>query len=199
MSLWCNGNITVSKTVVLGSSPSGDAKSKESSKMNITIVNVDVTTPAGKKYQQAEVVFKDDGGKVNTKKIFSFANPAVFDVIKGAKSGEAFSVTTVKNDKGYWDWTAATACSAAPAAPASYQRSATPAPTRDFETKEERAQRQRLIVRQSSISNAISMLTPSAKQSLAVADVLAVAEQLNNWVFEPAALTFDSMEDDIPY
>ena len=172
--------------------------------MNITLVNVDVTTPAGKKYQQAEVVFKDDTGRVNTKKVMSFANPAVFAAIKDAKSGEQFTITQEKNDRGYWEWTSAKPGAGEAKASAAPARQAAPAPAsgRDFETKEERAQRQRLIVRQSSLSNAISMLTPGSKQAIAVADVIAVAEQLNEWVFKEPDLFFETENDldkDIPY
>jgi hypothetical protein len=174
--------------------------------MNITIVNVDVTTPAGKKYQQAEVVFKDDTGRVNTKKIMSFANPAVFAAMKDATSGQVYTITQVKNDRGYWDWTAASVGgNSAPAQAASSPapRQASPAPSgRDFETKEERALRQRLIVRQSSLSNAISMLTPGSKQALAVGDVIQLAEELNAWVFKEPDLFFETENDldkDIPY
>ena len=55
----------------------------------ITIVNVEVTTPAGKRYQAAEVIYKQNG-ETKTKKIMSFVNPAVFAVVKDAKSGNVF-------------------------------------------------------------------------------------------------------------
>lgn len=164
--------------------------------MNITIVNVDVTTPAGKKYNQAEVIFKNESGQVQNKKLFSFNNPSVFAALKDAKSGDQFSITQVKNDKGYWDWTAA---SSGASAPASQAAPATAAPSRqvnsNYETKEERAFRQRLIVRQSSLSSAVACLSPGAKSSLDPDAVLALAERFNEWVFKEPDLFFEGPND----
>ena len=173
--------------------------------MNITIVNVETvqkTAKNNKPYEQLEVVYKGTDGKVGNKTIFSFANPSVFASLKGAKNGDKFGIDQIKNDKGYWEWTKAGPAfeDAAPvAAQAAPVRQSAPAPTRDFETKEERALRQRLIVRQSSLSSAVSILSPGATKPLDEEQVISLAEKLTAWVFEPPALTFDSMEDDIPY
>ena len=71
----------------------------------------------------------------------------------------------------------------------------------NYETKEERAARQELIVRQSSLSNAVAILSVGAK-TLAKNDVLDLATDLSNWVFNKTTgdskVDFDSFEDDIP-
>jgi hypothetical protein len=121
-----------------------------------------------------------------------------------------------KNASGFWQWESIT-----PAGSASSTEAPASTPTtsyapsnnkpntyaaRDFETKEERAQRQALIVRQSSLSNAITILTTGSKAPPAVPDVFNLAEQLVQWVYDspkqepaPKGSGFDDMDDDIPY
>ena len=74
-------------------------------------------------------------------------------------------------------------------------------PARTFETPEERAVRQRLIVRQSSLSNAIDLLTVGAKTAPTVDQVKEVAESFVDFVFEKKTGTQEiiDMEDDVPY
>jgi hypothetical protein len=64
--------------------------------------------------------------------------------------------------------------------------------------------KQRYIVRQSSISNAIDSLSIGAKSPLLPADVIAVAKQFEEWVFseniKPALdAIVEDLTDDIPY
>ena len=174
----------------------------------IQIVNVEVSTPAGKKYQMAEVVYKQEyNGKqdVKTKKVMSFANPAVFATVKEAKSGEQYELTQVKEGE-YWQWTKlekidGSVQAAAPATTGSTSRTAASYSGRDFETKEERADRQRLIVRQSSLSNAINILSPGSKSALDTKAVLSLADELVAWVTQAPSLIemSNDLEDDIPY
>ena len=69
----------------------------------------------------------------------------------------------------------------------------------NYETKEERAQRQVYIIRQSSISSAVELLGTGAK----TADVIATAKEFEAYVFAKEAnptkeVNFDDLEDDIP-
>src|SRR5690606_25981004 len=107
-------------------------------------------------------------GKTETKKLMSFGpQKDAFDMMINAAPGEEYTVTVHKNDKGYNDWTSVTpgvssepaAARSAPAVPAR----GNPAPRSTYETPEERAKKQIYIVRQSSISNAIDLLTTGAK------------------------------------
>lgn len=162
----------------------------------INVVNVDVQTPAGKRYQVAEVIYKQNG-ETKTKKIMSFVNPAVFAVIKDAKSGDVYSITQEKDDKGYFQWTSITSGAEAAASPVSApaRSAAAPSTGRDFETKDERAERQKLIVRQSSLSNAIATLAPGAKAALDPAAVLTLADQYVAWVTDAPDLFMDTPND----
>lgn len=179
--------------------------------MNITVLNVTVTTvPTAKgSYQMAEVAYKNNsfGGKVESKKVMSFGvTKDAFSVISVAQPGNIFEVEVKKNDKGYNDWMsvqpAASAAaggsvpvSGAKTAPATTGAAANP---RGFETPEERAKKQVYIVRQSSVANAVAALSTGAKAPLKKDDVLALAREFENYVFDvksPGASGFDDLPD----
>lgn len=186
----------------------------------ISIINITVvpsTTKAGKPYEQLEVVYKDlsYNDTVKSKKIMPFGDSKnVFDALKGATNGQVFDVQVVKNQAGFNDWIAATpgtagapsAASQPPAQAASRVSpvpAATPQRANTFETPEERAKKQVYIVRQSSLSAAIATLGVGAKSALKPADVIAVAKEYTDFVFDlyPApvdATGFDDMNDDVP-
>lgn len=155
--------------------------------MQITII--DVGTPAtktastGRQYQEIELMFKDSTGKPNSKKIMSF-NSDLYKAVQGLQRGALVSVQRVKNDKtGYWDWVSI----GEGVEEMAEQRPQTAAPaTRvtgsNYETKEERAARQVLIVKQSSLSTAVAALAIGAKSSPTASDVIAYAKQLEDYV-----------------
>jgi len=170
---------------------------------------VDVGTPStkassnGRSYQEIEVTYKTENGQVSNKKLMSFSNPSVFNHIKGLGKGDAVNVTTVKNAKGYWDWTGIGNEGDEPVATQSKPAAATQSGGRvtgsNYETKEERAARQVYIIRQSSLSTAVELLGPGKS----VDDVIKVAKQFEAYVFAKDAnptkeVNFDDLEDDIP-
>lgn len=176
--------------------------------MNITILSVDIkTVPTAKgSYQTADVAYKNNSfqGKVEGKKVMSFgATKDSFSTLALAQPGESYEVTIVKNDKGYNDWVSmakaeAGASSPAVSAPAGGKApAATPRST--YETPEERAQRQVLIVRQSSLSAAVNLLLAGAKTPPLVENVLAIAKQFEDYVFGKQALgPISEMENNFP-
>jgi len=176
--------------------------------MNITLLSVDIkTVPTAKgSYQTADVAYKNNSfqGKVEGKKVMSFgATKDSFSTLALAQPGESYEVTIVKNDKGYNDWVSmakaeAGANSPAVSAPAGGKApAATPRST--YETPEERAQRQVLIVRQSSLSAAVNLLLAGAKTPPPVENVLAIAKQFEDYVFGKQALgPISEMSDDFP-
>lgn len=202
------------------------------SQMQIEVVNVNVSTqPTAKgSYQIADVAYKNKSfqDKLEGKKIMSFAQKDVFEILTKAQFGEVYTITRVKNDKGFWDWTAASndanggAAAPAMAAPAANnaiapRTAATPAPKSNYETPEERAARQVMIVRQSSLSNAIAMFQHDKfkKYDLTANDVIGIAKDFEAFVLglninvekdepgqdvaEPPKGFFSDLEDDIPY
>ena len=167
--------------------------------MQIQIVAVQVEDKG--KYKMAEVTYKADG-KVNLKKIMSFGAAAdVFKVVSQAQAGQVFDVSSQKNDKGYWDWVSISQGGAAQAPSSSGGSVATPSPKSNYETSEERAQRQVLIVRQSSVSSAIEY-AKSKKTAPTVEEIIAIARQLEDYVFgrtTPKAGDLPELTDDLPY
>lgn len=171
---------------------------------------VDVGTPNthagknGRSYQSIEVMYKDESGKAASKKLMSFSNPSVFKAISTMTKGDVVNVVTQKDDNGYWQWTGINegGGEAAPKAQATATQGATRVTGSNYETKEERAARQRLIVRQSSLTAALATLTPGAK-SVDKEAVKALAEEYSAWVFEEGAASssdpMDGLDNDIPF
>ena len=151
-------------------------------------MSVTVTTKTGKKaYQNAEVAYKNlDFGKVEAKNITEYSK--VFKQVAESAPGQIFDVTTEKDDKGYWQWTAmardvegTTSPSVAPSA--AKVSTAVAAPRSNYETPEERAKKQVYIVRQSSLTAAINLLGIGAKTPPKEDDVIALAAKFTNFVF----------------
>lgn len=173
---------------------------------------IDVGTPNthaaknGRSYQSIEVTYKGADGKVGNKKLMSFSNPEVFKRISALTKGNSIDVVTTKDEAGYWQWTGINDDTTPSATPSQ----TTSAPTTrvtgsNYETAEERAARQRLIVRQSSLTAAIAILKVG-KDSVTNEEVLELAEELTDWVFEKQPKEVEKftgdisdLEDDIPY
>lgn len=180
--------------------------------MQIQILSTQInpgTTKSGKPYEIVEVAYKNltFQGKVEGRKIMPFgATASAHAILKKAQPGQTFDVTVTKGDSGYNDWTSVQPSTGEPAAqqqPASTAGKATPAPRSTYETPEERAQRQILIVRQSSLSSAVSTLSVGAK-AVKPSDVIDLAKQYEAYVFgtEPSKGGETGFEDvpdfDIP-
>jgi hypothetical protein len=135
-----------------------------------------------------DIAYKNDQGKTEGKKVMSFTNEAVFNILKVAKTGDAFNVVTEKDKNNYWQWTSVTPATGGATAPttatAAYPASdkAIPTPRSTYETPEERAKKQVYIVRQSSISSALEY-SKSVKALKTVEDVIKVAQQFEAFVF----------------
>ena len=152
----------------------------------------------GRSYQSIEVTYKNEQGQVANKKLMSFSNPSVFNYIKELTKGTQVNVTTTKDANGYWQWTGLGGDGSV-ATPESKPATGGRVTGSNYETKEERAARQILIVRQSSLSSAVELLGTGKS----VADVIATAKQFEAYVFGSEAnptkeVNFDDLEDDIP-
>lgn len=166
----------------------------------IDVVREDLPSKNGKgTYGQLTVTYRS-GGKVQEKKLISFSNPAVFKAIEKMTKGDVAEVTTVKNDKGYWDWTAIGEGGSQVAQQPSNNAQTTRVTGSNYETKEERAIRQRYIIRQSSISSAVDSLAVGAKSPLDAGAVIALARKYEEYVFEQPNVNelLNALEDDIP-
>lgn len=189
--------------------------------MQIEIVANPVNTiPTAKgSYQVIELAYKNKSfqDKLEGKKVMSFTNKDVFNALQKASFGDIFEVTRVKNDKGFWDWTAVSSGNACGAGAVlgslnefvpSPVKTGTVAPKSNYETAEERAARQVLIVRQSSISSAVELAVANKVKD--PEEVINIAKKFEAYVFgkedekkavamdEPSGNFFEDMEDDFP-
>lgn len=171
--------------------------------MLIKIINVSQPEKV-KTYFTMEVNYKDDQGRTQGKKLMSFTAPEVFNTLKTAAQGDTYEITTEKDKNGYWQWTSAVKADGATTGGAKPQPASQVQSRGSYETAEERAARQRLIVRQSSLSAAVATLTVGSK-SLNPEDVLVLAEKYNDWVFEVksplgvSTVDISEIDNDIPY
>lgn len=160
-------------------------------------VTVETVQKGRNKYQVATVVYTD-GGKNFTKKIMSFSNPAVFDTVKNAKSGEEYDVKAVKDGE-YWNWASIERAGSGEAKAAV---AGTPAATggkvlgSNYETADERKIKQLYIIKQSSIANAIARAAQHPDPNSV--DVLSLAQMYVDFVYGTNE-TLEQMDDDIPY
>lgn len=133
------------------------------------------------KYNQMVVNYNNDG-KQGTRKVVSFGDSeSVYNMLKTANSGDAFEIKLKKDGK-YWNWVGGeplgkedvvTGVTVA----TSGKRSG------DWETREERAARQVYIVRQSSLSNAITYY--QASESMPSPEtIIELAKMFERYVFE---------------
>lgn len=188
-----------------------------------TIEIIDVGTPQsavntrGKTYKYVDVAFKGEDGGVEGKKLVDFNNEDVFKAIQNYKKGDVVTVAKDKDKNGYWQWTAVQSGDVGQRT----QSGPAPAPSRsagisavsgsaaggrvagsNYETPEERKIKQRFIIRQSSITNAIELLTNS-KGKLAVENVVEVAKQFEDYVYSPVVeekiADINRLENDIPF
>ncbi len=172
--------------------------------INIEIVG-EVKTNSMGKYSMIELAYKDlKDGKVNGRKVPDFTIQEGKSVLTGAKHGDKLTITMQKeagkDGKEYWQWKkiAASDNTTTPQASAGHA-----APKSNYETPEERKQRQDFIIRQSSLASAISMLSVNpGKDKIKREEVADVAEYFVKFVYGkidmPTAGNFDNISDDIP-
>ena len=160
----------------------------------------------GRQYQSLEVTYKNEQGQAQSKKLMSFGNKDVFATAQQWTKGDKVNIATEKDDNGYWQWTKILAeGEAAPVsnAPAS---SAGGSNTRvtgsNYPTADERAQTQVYIIRQSSLTNAVTTLATTGK-AVSSEDVLALARVYEGHVLgvtqEPKADSIEDLSSDIPF
>ncbi len=171
--------------------------------MQIQIDVIDVSKPVpgpGGKYSHIEVAYRKDG-KVEGKKLMSFVHPEVYKAAQSFVAGNTYNIEigkeAGKDGKEYWQWQKVYSGDA-PVESAS-NKGTTSVATKsvsNYETKEERAARQVMIVRQSSISNAIATLGTGKHK---VDDVLDIAKKYEAFVMATDPIQdLIHMEDDIP-
>jgi len=143
----------------------------------------------------ATVEYINEGGQQRKQNVVSFGNPKVFDTVKNATPGQKFEVTITKNGD-FSNWSAITPLADGAATTGSSAPIKTAAVSQ-YETRDERNARQRLIVRQSCLSNAVTILATGSKSPPETQAVKDLANELVAFVFEAPDLF--EQPDDIPY
>jgi hypothetical protein len=138
------------------------------------------------RYTKATVDYTYNG-EARKQTIMSFANPGIFKQVQELQAGTEIEVTTGKNEAGFTEWTAITIGDRLPSGSTASAVPSSTGVTRvtgsNYESKEERAARQVLIVKQSSLGAAVESLTPGAKAPLDRKAVLELAQFYVDWVF----------------
>lgn len=150
-------------------------------------LNATITKASGGTYKGAEIVFKDANGKVQTKNIhengLKYA-PAVKNGLESLEPGDNFTVEMEKKDD-FWTWISIKKGIEQEEKQKTTTQQSTASKSTSWETAEERAARQKLIVRQSSLTNAVAFLAiQPGTISITEGDVIETATTFYNWVFE---------------
>lgn len=172
--------------------------------------NVTATNQAGKQYAAWRLIYTDGAGEVKTLQKPATGlkfNRALAAQLGALQPGDDIIIVQEKNDAGFLDVKSVTKGSEAPApslAPKDKQPGTTSAPSagnRNFETSEERAQKQVYIARQSSLERAVTLYPKKSPQ-----EIIEVAEFFKDYIFDglpkaapaPKEYTDDNFHDDIP-
>lgn len=114
----------------------------------------------------------EEGGKVQDKKFFSFND--AYKTVKELKEGQFYDVKLNKDKNGYWQWETITEASGM-----ANSQSSGSGNSRGFETPEERARRQVLIVRQSCLAQAVIVKGVGEENA---DNITELAEKFEEWV-----------------
>ncbi len=167
--------------------------------MQITILsNSKETVPTAKgSYDKLEIAYKDDQGQVKGKKVMSFGDGAnAFKALKNATAGQYYEITSEKIGD-FWVWTKVELSDGSPSSSiAPTNSSASSAKGKvlgsTYETPEERAKKQVFIIRQSSLTTALTFLNGKAKS---VSEVIQIAKEFENFVHEGSLVAVAESQD----
>lgn len=146
----------------------------------ITVLRSTKTKRDGKKgpYPVVELAYKNHEGKTKGMTIFGFGDQAeIAAVAEELKEGDVCDVEFEKNDKGFWQFRNLTKVEVKEG-----QVVEKPVSRGNWETSEERAARQVMIVRQSSLSTAVALFDVN-KTKASPQDVVNVARLFEEYVF----------------
>jgi len=163
----------------------------------------------GGTFNACDVVYKRDG-KVEAKSFPDWANKDIYPTLLALEKDVTYTVTTEKVGD-FWKWLSISRSDTNAAADTSGGVVQSPAAVgvsssrpqaaagkilgSNYETREERQQRQKLIVAQSSLSAAIE-LTSSQKIKASPEETTELAEKFYNWVFAVATKDLSDIESD---
>ena len=160
--------------------------------IRVNSVDVEVVKNAKGGYKVALVKYVREG-KDEEKKVMSFTNPGVFATLTGLSNFPIeLDVKAEKNAKGYWEWVAASTEVGGAKGPAP----AAPSRVSNFETPQERAARQVMIVRQSSLANAVALAAANGGKKNTPEEIIDIAKHFEGFVMGER---IEDIKDDIPF
>ena len=176
-------------------------------------IDVDVKKNGGGTYKGWKLVYEQSDGEIKT--IQKHMNSLKYAVplangLKELNAGDMFTMELEKEGD-FWNPKSIFKGEAAPANTVTKSQSTGSKPTvaatgSTYATKEERAQTQKYIVRQSSITAALKLLELQGKKTVDQFAVIVLAEQFESWVmgksFEviiDADTDITDMNDDMPF
>ena len=148
--------------------------------VNVQEVKINNINKGKNTYSEAIVVYTTERGENKEKKVMSFSNPAVFAFLSKNQRG-LFKVES--EGAPYYGWKSidfANNEGVSTSRPAAAGNSNATTVNRNWETAEERAQRQVLIVKQSAIAQAVASIGPGAS----LTDYFERAQAFVDWVFD---------------
>lgn len=146
----------------------------------ISEVTVETINKGNRPYSIANVVYTFNG-QARSHKVLSFSNPQVFDIVKGLSPGTLVEVDVTKNAQGYNQWAKVEIAGELPVTKAAAPAATNVQVKSNYETADERAKKQLMIVRQSSISNAIARA--AQLENPAGVDIISLARDYVDFVY----------------
>lgn len=167
--------------------------------IEVVAVKTEIVPTAKGQYKKGEVIYKNKSfqDKVETKILVDFTFPKIFNTLETANSGDVFTIDRSKNDKNFWDWVDISTGnnSVTQGEPVMANKGPLPSPKSTYETADERAARQIMIVRQSSIASAVSALKLE-KAALTAEEVITMARKFEDYVLSK---NIADIPEDIPF
>lgn len=159
-------------------------------------INIDIKKRAGGTYKGYQIVYRTPEGQIETlaKTMQSLKfSPSVEQAVNDLQIGDKFTVTQQKNENGFLDVVSITKGDFASDVPVSAPDSA-PVQTisrpvggkvvgSNYETPEERKLKQRLIVRQAALNQALEYSRLCVDGPATQDEIKSYAEQFENWVY----------------
>lgn len=158
----------------------------------ITVVR-STTTKADKGYDIVELAYKTEEGKTKSMKIFGFKDQKENSVVASkASQGDVLDAEFEQNDKGYWQFrTLRSTGQKTDVGTSEVAKSGSTGVSKGgWETAEERAARQVMIVRQSSLATAERFINSKEPKGVTVSvdEVIEIAKQLEAYVLSKAVV-----------
>lgn len=165
-------------------------------------------------YKGAEIIYKDNStGETKTKPFHENVlkyNAALKNGLENLSSGDEFTAvleSKEKDGKTFWNWISVSKghTSSIPSKGTTNSSTPTKAAPSTYATPEERAQTQKYIVRQSSLTAALKLLELHGNKKATTRDVISLAQEFEAYVLDlaPKEMTnlgsVEDMDDDIPF